>query len=183
MINTYSVGDAVDFLKQIKGMGVRGITTFPPYSKAFNGRGKKPGSNWKNSELMSDNYSHFEDNLPEIEYIDWQREMISVALECVGDNGVVLYNIGRKIKNLFEDRRNKIIDGFPVGQTVIWNRGSSHNQGGKRPTILPPIYELIYVIAGDKWSCQENMFLKCYLGEMFGEKIQNSKILTLHHSP
>lgn len=67
MINTYSVGDAVDFLKQIKGMGVRGITTFPPYNKAFNGRGKKPGSNWKNSELMSDNYSHFEDNLPEIE--------------------------------------------------------------------------------------------------------------------
>lgn len=154
-LNTYSVGDAIDFLKRITGRGVKGIATSPPYNKAFNGRGKKPGSNWKNSALMSDNYSHFEDNLPEDEYVEWQRSMLVAALDCVGHDGVVLYNIGRKIKNLREDRRGKIVEGFPVRQTIIWNRGSSHNQGGKRPTILPPIYELIYVIAGKNWRLPE----------------------------
>lgn len=149
--NSYTIDDAISFLKRIKHKQVSGIATSPPYNKAFNGRGKKPGSNWKSSKLMADNYSHFDDNLPEDQYVDWQRSVLTAALDCVGDEGVILYNIGRKIKNLYEDRRERIVEGFPVRQVIIWNRGSTHNQGGKRPSILPPIYELVYVIAGDKW--------------------------------
>ena len=160
-LNTYSVGDAINFLREIKGMGVKGVATSPPYNKAFNGRGKKPGSNWKNSKLMADNYSHFDDNLPEDQYIEWQREMLFAAFDCIDDDGVILYNIGRKIKNLHEDRRERIICDFPVRQTIIWNRGSTHNQGGKRPSMLPPIYELIYVIAGKDWRLPEK-----YISEM-----------------
>ena len=161
MKSEYKVGDALDFLKSLKERGIAGVATSPPYNKAFNGRGKKPGSNWKNSALMRDNYTHFEDNLPEDDYIEWQRAFIAASLECVGDGGVVLYNIGRKIKNLSEDRRERIIRGFPVRQTVIWNRGSTHNQGGKRPSMLPPIYELIYIIAGKDWRLPEK-----YVSEM-----------------
>ena len=124
------IGDAIAFLKKLKGKGIAGVVTSPPYNKAFNGRGRKPGSNWKNSKLMANNYTHFEDNMPEDEYINWQRSFIEAALDCVGDDGVVIYNIGRKIKNLREDRRESIIAGFPVRQSVIWNRGSTHNQGG-----------------------------------------------------
>ncbi len=151
MHNRYFVGDAIAFLKKIQGQGISGIAMSPPYNKAFNGRGRKPGSNWKNSKLMADNYSHFEDNLPENEYIEWQKAVLQASLDCVGEDGVVLYNIGRKIKNLEEDRRERIVAGFPVRQTVIWNRGSTHNQGGKKPSMLPPIYELIYIIAGRNW--------------------------------
>jgi len=152
---TYLVDDAISFLQRIKHKGISGVATSPPYNKAFNGRGKKPGSNWKNSKLMADNYSHFNDDLPEDQYIAWQRSVLEAALDCVGDSGVVLYNMGRKIKNLLEDRRERIVEGFPVRQVVIWNRGSTHNQGGKRPTILPPIYELIYIIAGREWRLPE----------------------------
>ena len=63
--NSYTVDDAVSFLQRIKHKGVSGIATSPPYNKAFSGRGKKPGSNWKNSKLMADNYSHFDDILAE----------------------------------------------------------------------------------------------------------------------
>ncbi|MCY4096343.1 MAG: site-specific DNA-methyltransferase [Gammaproteobacteria bacterium] len=153
--NSYSIDDALSFLRRIKDKGVAGIATSPPYNKAFNGRGRKPGSNWKNSKLMADNYSHFDDNMPEHDYIDWQRSILRASLECVGDYGVVLYNIGRKISNLEEDRRERIVQGFPVRQTIIWNRGSTHNHGGRRPSILPPIYELIYVIAGREWRLPE----------------------------
>ena len=158
--NRYVIGDAIDFVRSIKGM-VSGIATSPPYNKQFNGRGKKPGSNWKNAKLMADNYLDYEDNLPEPEYIAWQRRFLEAAVECVGEDGVVLYNIGRKIKNLGESRREEIVKGFPVRQTVIWNRGSTHNQGGKRPTILPPIYELIYIIAGRKWRIPEKYIPEC----------------------
>ena len=151
MQSSYQIGDAVAFLKNLKGKGIAGVATSPPYNKAFNGRGLKPGSNWKNSALMAANYTHFEDNMPEQDYIDWQRAFLQAALECVGDGGVVLYNIGRKIKNLREDRRERIVRDFPVRQLVIWNRGSSHNQGGKRPSILPPIYEMVYILAGKNW--------------------------------
>ena len=161
MRSQYLIGDAIEFLNSLKGKGIAGVATSPPYNKAFNGRGKKPGSNWKNSALMRDNYTHFEDNLPEGAYVKWQRSFIETALDCVGDEGVVLYNIGRKIKNLSEDRREEIIKGFPVRQTVIWNRGSSLNQGGKRPSILPPIYELVYIIAGKNWRLPEK-----YISEM-----------------
>lgn len=154
-VNGYSVLDAQMFLDRLKHRDVAGIATSPPYNKAFNGRGKKPGSNWKNSKLMSDNYSHFDDNMPESEYIEWQRSILQASLDVVGDEGVVLYNIGRKIKNLYEDRRERIVEGFPVRQVVIWNRGSTHNHGGKRPSILPPIYELIYIIAGKNWRLPE----------------------------
>lgn len=153
--NSYTVDDAISFLNRIKHKGVAGIATSPPYNKAFNGRGKKPGSNWKNSKLMADNYSHFDDNLPEEQYVEWQRSVLKASLDCVGDNGVVLYNIGRKIKNLVEDRRERIVEGFPVRQVVIWNRGSTHNHGGKRPSMLPPIYELIYILAGRDWRLPE----------------------------
>ena len=160
-LNNYLVGDALEFLVRIQDYGVRGVVTSPPYNKAFKGRGKKSGSNWKNSKLMADNYANYDDNLPEDQYVEWQRSILTASLDCVGEEGVVVYNIGRKIKNLHEDRRQQIVEGFPVRQTIIWNRGSTHNQGGKRPSILPPIYELIYVIAGEKWSLPEK-----YVSEM-----------------
>lgn len=153
--NSYSVSDAVTFLKRIKHKGIAGVVTSPPYNKAFNGRGKKPGSNWKNSKLMADNYSHFDDNLPESQYIEWQRSILHASLDCIGDDGIILYNIGRKHFNGLEDQRHQIVEGFPVRQTIIWNRGSTHNQGGKRPIRLPAIYELIYVIAGKNWKLPE----------------------------
>lgn len=151
MRSTYSVGDAILFLEALKNTGIKGVVTSPPYNKAFMSRGKSGGSNWNGSKLMRENYTHYEDNLPEGEYVAWQRRFLTAAVDCVGEDGVVVYNIGRKIKNLREDRREEILRGFPVRQTIIWNRGSSNNQGGKRPTIMPPTYELIYLIAGDKW--------------------------------
>ena len=152
----YNIGDAIDFVKDLKGSGISGIATSPPYNKSFK-KGNYSSSNWAASKLMNDGgYSHYNDNMPEDEYIKWQRQFIETSVDTLGDNGVLIYNIGRRIKNLHQDMRASIVEGFPVRQTVIWNRGSSNNQGGKRPSILPPIYELIYIIAGNKWRLPEN---------------------------
>ena len=159
---SYEVSDAIQFLQSFPDGLLRGVATSPPYNKAFNGRGKNGAakSNWAKSKLMAEGYEQHNDNLPEDVYVAQQRQFLQVALQKVGDNGVVLYNIGRKIKHLREDSRKQIIDGLPVRQTVIWNRKSSNNQGGKSPSIFPPIYELIYIIAGHKWRLPER-----WLGE------------------
>ena len=152
----YSIGDAIEFTKSLTGKGILGIATSPPYNKAFAGRGLNPNrSSWKNSALMEGNYSHYNDDLPNDDYITWQRDFLAAAIECVGDNGVVLYNIGRRFHKLAEDSRQEIIRGFPLRQTIIWNRGGTINHGGKRPSMLPPIYELIYVFAGKNWRLPE----------------------------
>ena len=148
--NSYHMGDAIEFIKSIPNGTVAGIATSPPYNKRFRNRGGRC-SNWTNSKLMASNYDTYDDDMPPVKYVAWQRKFLEAGLELVGDSGVILYNTGRQIKNLGEDRRQSIIEGFPVRQTIIWNRGSSNNQGGKHPTIFPPIYELIYVIAGPKW--------------------------------
>lgn len=147
-------------MKKIPKDTFSGIITSPPYNKRFRNRGGK-SSNWQNSKLMASNYTDYDDNMPPKQYVMWQREFLETAMSIVGDKGVIMYNIGRSIKNLREDLRTNIIDDFPVRQTIIWNRGSSNNQGGARPSIFPPIYELIYVIAGNDWRLP-----KRYLKEM-----------------
>lgn len=160
--NQYYVQDAIEFIESLPAGSIDGIATSPPYNKGFRGRGKKGGqTNWSSSKLMADNYEGHDDNMPPDQYVAWQRCFLEASLEAVGDGGVILYNIGRHIKNLHEDRRQDIVEGFPVRQTIVWNRKSSNNQGGKRPSILPPIYELIYVIAGSEWRLPEQ-----WLGEM-----------------
>lgn len=152
MQSRYVISDALSFVERLRRRKISGIATSPPYNKRFEGRGFWHGSNWGNSKLMKNNYVNYDDNMSEDDYINWQRSFLEKAVDCVGEEGVVLYNTGRRIKNLLEDRREAIISGFPVRQLIIWNRGSSHNQGGKYPSILPPVYELIYVIAGKKWK-------------------------------
>ena len=150
--NSYSIGDAIQFLRSMPPGYLSGVATSPPYNKGFKGRGKNgANSNWPRSKLMEGDYALHDDNLPPHVYVQWQRDLLDAAIRAVGDHGVVLYNIGRRLKNLSEDRREEIVAGFPVRQTIIWNRGSSNNQGGRVPSIFPPIYELIYIITGKDW--------------------------------
>lgn len=135
--DTYHIGDALQYMQSFPDGSIAGIATSPPYNKAFRNRGGHK-SNWPNSKLMAANYAGYDDDLPPDKYIHWQRAFLAEALRLVGPDGVILYNIGRQIANLGENRRQEIIADFPVRQTIIWNRGSSNNQGGKVPTIFPP---------------------------------------------
>ena len=147
-IEEYSIGDALDYLRGFPRGLVRGVVTSPPYNKGLTGRDKE-GSNWKAS--LYDGYSDYTDDMPYKDYVAWQRAIIKESIRIVGDAGLVAYNHKYKIKDLQEDRLEDIVGGFPVRQTIIWSRSGDLNQGGVEPTILPPTYEVIFLIAGRNW--------------------------------
>lgn len=148
--NKYYISDAIDIMARIRPGTIKGIATSPPYNKK---RAKKisNSSNWKNSKLMKSGYDTYDDNMAPAEYVEWQKDFLHKAVELVGDEGIVVYNIGRDFQDRSEDPRRAIVGEFNVRQTVIWNRGSSNQQGGHRPVYFPPIYELVYLIAGKDW--------------------------------
>ena len=152
-VNGYHTGDAIAFLGRFSPGQLAGVATSPPYNKAFRGRSGK--SNWGSSKLFAGEYANRVDELPHDAYVEWQRQFLDAALRAVGDDGVVLYNTAPLHAKLGVDLRHEIIDGFPLRQLIIWDRGSSNNQGGVRPSLLPPSYELVYLLAGQEWRLPE----------------------------
>ena len=108
MFEPYKVMDAFEYMRSFKTGTISGVITSPPYNKRFKHRGGKC-SNWASSKLMADNYAQYNDDMEPEQYVAWQRQFLTEALRLVGDEGVILYNIGRHIKNLKEDRRQDII--------------------------------------------------------------------------
>ena len=116
---SYKIMDAFEYMRSFKTGTIRGVITSPPYNKQFRRRGGKC-SNWANSKLMADNYAQYNDDMKPEQYVAWQRQFLTEALRLVGDEGVILYNIGRHIKNLKEDRRQSIIEGYPTSKPVSY---------------------------------------------------------------
>ena len=122
--NTYMVGDCLDILRSLPEGFVRGVATNPP-----------------------DNLDVHQEGV----YVEQQRAMLTESLRIVGPSGLVCYNTNWPKRNLRQDRREEILEGLPVRQTVIWYRKMTTNQGGADPTFLSPRYEVIEMLAGDKW--------------------------------
>ena len=97
--------------------------------------------------LFTEQYDIYSDSRSPEEYIDWQKEVLSECWRLIQDDGVIFYNIGIEIRELICDLRTKIIEDFTLRQLIIWDRGSTMNLGGSVMGFLPPVYELIYVLA------------------------------------
>ena len=146
--NSYSVGDAVEFLRRLgrQGVDIGVVATSPPYNHGL--RPRNGSTNWQASKLAQQGYPADNDNLPRAEYVRRQRAFLDAALKLVGDGGVICYQhkpVHRKLQvNLQQD----ILDGYPLRQLIIWDRGSSNNHDS---SLYPPSYEFVAIIAGKRW--------------------------------
>lgn len=147
--NSYIVGDALDLMRQLPAGAVKGVITSPPYNKGI--MAKSGNSAWVNYNDLAAGYSDYSDNRPAEEYIAWQREILEESLRLVGDDGAVFYQTKFQEQNYLCDHRDAILSGFPLRQVIIWDKSGSFNMGGVEPTILPPRYEVIMLIAGKDW--------------------------------
>ncbi len=168
-IDKFICGNAVDVMKQIPDGSVDLVVTSPPYNlKNSTGNGMKDGrgGKWANAALV-DGYSHYNDNIPHDEYVNWQRECLAEMLRVIPDDGAIFYNHKWRVQAGLLQDRSDIVSGFPVRQVIIWRRKGGINFN---PGYFLPTYEVIYLIAkpkfklakkanahGDIWEfCQES---------------------------
>jgi site-specific DNA-methyltransferase (adenine-specific) len=155
-------GDCLEVMRGMADASVDLIVTSPPYNiRNTSGGGIGSKGSWPNAALKH-GYEDHDDNMPHAEYVAWQRECLDEMMRLIPDNGAIFYNHKWRVQNGLQQDRADILSGFPVRQTIIWNRksGMNFNDG-----YFVPSYEVIYLIAkkefrlapkacgwGDVWS-------------------------------
>ena len=150
-LNKFVCGNTVDVMKQIPDGSIDLIITSPPYNlKNSTGNGMKDGrgGKWSNAALI-DGYSHYNDNMPHDEYVEWQRNCLTEMLRIIPENGAIFYNHKWRVQAGLLQDRNDIVSGFPVRQIIIWRRKGGINFN---PGYFLPTYEVIYLIAKPKFK-------------------------------
>ena len=153
--NSYVVSDALDFIRQlaIQRIPIGAMVTSPPYNLGLHRRSSLSRSNWRTSKLFHDGYGAHDDALPRDEYVTWQRSILTAALDVVGPAGVVCYQHKPVIRDGLCNMQTDILDGFPLRQLIIWDRGSTNNH---ERSFCPPTYEFIAVLAGRRWRLPDD---------------------------
>lgn len=150
-IDKFICGNTVDVMKKIPNGSIDLVVTSPPYNlKNSTGNGMKDGrgGKWSNAALIN-GYSHYNDNMPHDEYVNWQRDCLTEMLRIIPDDGAIFYNHKWRVQaGLLQDRKD-IVSDFPVRQIIIWRRKGGINFN---PGYFLPTYEVIYLIAKSKFK-------------------------------
>lgn len=156
-MNEIICGDCVQIMKEMKPESVGAFVISPPYNMGIS------PTQWGGKKRKFDSYDNHDDSMPEENYITWQRECLDSMMRLLKNNGAIFYNQKWRIHDgLLADTCDRITEGFPVRQIIIWDRngGINHNDGW-----FIPMYEVIYLItkpdfcltpksnrAGDVWT-------------------------------
>ncbi|MFN2510788.1 MAG: site-specific DNA-methyltransferase [Pyrinomonadaceae bacterium] len=147
------------------------IVTSPQYNlRNSTGNGFKNGSGgkWQSAQLL-EGYDHADehnaDNMPHDVYVAQQRASLTAMIRVLRNDGVIFYNHKWRVQDGLLQDRHDIVEGFPVRQIIIWQRGGGINFN---PGYFLPTYEVIYMICkpdfrlapkanaqGDIWSIQQ----------------------------
>lgn len=147
-------GDCIEVMKAMPSKSVDIIITSPPYNLLNStGNGLKKNTNcgkWKNAAIKN-GYKDYEDNMPYLEYVEWQRACVSEMYRLIKDDGAIFYNNKNRVQaGLLQDRR-EIVKNFPLRQIITWKRSGAINFNAG---YFLPTTEQIYII------CNKNFKLR-----------------------
>lgn len=152
-INKIICGNCTDVMKNIPDNSIDLVVTSPPFNLNINKIKKEISKNWKgktnNCKLQLEGYDSCQDNLPEDEYIVWQKNVLAECFRVIKDTGAIFYNQKWRVQKGIFQQRPEIVEGLPVRQIIIWQKagGINFNEGYYLPT-----YEPIYIIAKPKFK-------------------------------
>lgn len=145
-LNSISLGDSLDRLKELPDSSVDLVVMSPPYNlrnSSRRGKAANSGGKWKKAVIADAGYDGHDDNMPHEEYVSWQREILTECMRVIKPNGAIYYNHKDRIQNGLLQTRNDILEGFPVRQRITWFRNGGHNFN---PGYYVPMSEQIYLI-------------------------------------
>lgn len=140
--------DTLEAMRQLPTGRFQAVITSPPYNirnSSGNGLKNNAGGRWRANGLHK-GYNGHADNMPHGEYVAWQRECLSEMMRLIADDGAIFWNHTRRVQNGLEQNREDILEGFPVRQQIIWDRGSGLNFNAG---YFVPTTQDIYLIAKD----------------------------------
>ncbi len=146
-LNKVHCGDCIELMDKMPANSVDLVVTSPPYNlRNSTGNGMKDGrgGKWKNAALINGyEAAEYDDNMPNDEYVAWQRKCLESMMRVLKDDGAIFYNHKWRVQGgLLQDRAD-IVSGFPVRQIIIWKRDGGINFN---PGYFLPTYEVIYLI-------------------------------------
>lgn len=134
--------DVLEGLKQLEDNSIDLIITSPPYNKmGLNGNQK--GVKWVGT--IDYNNDKNIDNKNEIDYQNWQIEILNECFRVLKNNGSMFYNHKNRIvkgKGVISNPYSWIEKSkFLIRQEIIWDRGSTNDVNRRR---FLPTTEKIY---------------------------------------
>ena len=150
-LNQVHCGDAVALMNQMPAESIDLIVTSPPYNlRNSTGGGMRNGSGglWENAQLLNGYAGAQTDDMPEADYIAWQRTCLTAMMRLLPEHGAIFYNHKWRVQDGLLQDRHDIVTGFPVRQIIIWQRAGGINFNLK---YFLPTYEVIYLICKKKF--------------------------------
>ena len=147
-LNRVHHGDCLEVMRAMPAGSVDLVVTSPPYNfRTTSG----PTTNQflrGGQAYFRDGFDGYSDDMPDGSYVVWQRECLSAMMRLLSPCGAIFYNHQwRQQNNLLQDRA-EIVDGFPVRQIIIWDRGNGVNFCRN---FFVPSYQVVYLIANPKF--------------------------------
>jgi site-specific DNA-methyltransferase (adenine-specific) len=117
-----------DLLSKPADLGTQIVVTSPPYNMGLtpggNGRGMyRPSASRKGGRFRA-GYGEHDDAMPQDEYDDWQRRILSLLWQWIPDDGAIFYNHRVRIEHGHARLPLGMNFGLPLRQIITWDRGT-----------------------------------------------------------
>lgn len=158
---TLYCGDCLEVMRSLPDKSINLVVTSPPYNLKGTG-----GGTWRNrfggrgegtyNYRFRDGYSEFSDDMPDGEYVEWQKQVLLECWRLLADDGAIFYNhknLHRSKKLLKADRCIPEELQEYWRQEIIWDRSGSPNWNA---AYYLPKTERIFVLAKPKWKILVN---------------------------
>jgi site-specific DNA-methyltransferase (adenine-specific) len=135
-------GDCRDVLPSLRGIDL--VFTSPPYNL-----GRVSGA-YAN---MREGYLSHDDAMPDEQYVEWQRNALSMMWESLSDDGAIFYNHKQVIRDGVALLPTRLIPPeVLLRQVIIWNRRIGMNWS---PSHFVPQHEWVLLLAKPEFRLRD----------------------------
>lgn len=159
--NKIVVIDTIEGLRTLEDNSIDCIITSPPYNKC--GKKKSKGSIW-NDKI---DYDSYDDNMPEVDYQNWQINFLNECFRVLKPTGSMFYNHKRRRVNnaIITPEEWLFKTEFKINQLITWDRRISPNVSHY---FLTPVSEYFYwLVKSDNFKCFVNNLPEQYRGNVW----------------
>src|SRR5215471_1902271 len=145
------LGDCEEILPDLEDVDV--VVTSPPYNMGLvpggGGRGMyRPGASNKAGRFRQ-GYGQHNDAMPQREYNDWQRRVLTLCWDRLCQEGAIFYNHRPRVEHGKMRFPLDMDFGLPLRQIITWDRGTGIDVNMR---MFCSVYEWVFLFAKPAFS-------------------------------